>query len=56
VEVKCSDGCPFVYRGPVGDKFLVLSIVLERHVRPEQAIHELSFLFLSAYAGKSSQE
>jgi hypothetical protein len=46
----------FVYRTAVGDKLLVLRIVVQSHIWFEQAIHQLFFLFLTAYAGESGQE
>jgi hypothetical protein len=54
LDVKCSDARSFVYRGAVGDEFFILRIIVQIHVRPEQAIDKLSFLFLTAYAGDRS--
>ena len=56
VNVKRPDACTFVdgHRAVPG-KFLVLRIVLQRHVRLEKPIDQFFFLVLSAGATKSSR-
>jgi hypothetical protein len=55
VNVKRPDACTFVdgHRAVPG-KFLVLRIVLQRHVRLEKPIEQFFLLVLSAYAAQSS--
>jgi hypothetical protein len=55
VNVKRPDACTFVDgRRTVLDKFLVLRIVLQRHVRLEKPINQFFLLVLGAGATKSS--
>ena len=52
---KGSDVCAFVDgRRTVSAKFLVLRIVLQRHVRLEKPIEQFFLLVLSAYAAQRS--
>ena len=49
------DVCAFIDgRRTVSSKFLVLRIVLQRHVRLEKPIEQFFLLVLSAYAAQSS--
>ena len=50
LDVKCANGCPFIYGCPIGNEFFVLRVIPQRRVRPEQAIDELAFLLLSVDA------
>ena len=55
VNVKRSDACTFVDgHRTVPNKFLVLRIILQRHVRLEKAIEQFFLLVLSAGTTKSS--
>lgn len=56
LDIKCADGCLFVYRCAISVEFLLLFAVLKSRVRSEQAIDQLALLILSADAGKSRQE
>jgi hypothetical protein len=56
LDVKCSDSCPLVYRSAIRNKLLILGIIVQLHVGPQQPIHQFSFLFLSADTGESSHE
>ena len=53
LDVKCANGCLFIYGCPIGNEFFVLRVIPQRRVRPEQAIDELAFLILSADASES---
>jgi hypothetical protein len=55
VNVKRPDVRVFVDgRRTVSAKFLILRIVLQRHVRLEEPIEQFFLLVLSAYAAQSS--
>jgi len=32
LDIERSDVCPFICRSPVGDKFLILRLILQAHV------------------------
>jgi len=55
-HVNRTYACFLIYRCTVGDEFPVLLAVLQGHVRPEEAIDQLTLLVLSAKAGKSGQQ
>jgi flavin-binding protein dodecin len=56
LDIKRSDSRSLIYGRTIGDKFLVLCVVFQIHVRSEQAIHQFSFLFLTTYAGDGSHQ
>ena len=56
LDIKRTDGGLLIDRYSIGDEFFVLCVILQVHVRPEQAIHQLSLLVLSSYGGESSHE
>jgi hypothetical protein len=56
LDVKCADARLIVYRCAVGCEFLLLIAVLQRHVRLEQAIHQLLLLVLGADAKSGSSQ
>ena len=52
---KRADVCAFIDgRRTVRNKFLVLRVVLQRHVRLEKPIDQLFFLVLGVYPAQSS--
>jgi hypothetical protein len=55
VDKKSSNVCVLIHgRRTVANKFLVLRLVLQCHVRLEKPIDQFFFLVLSAYAAQSS--
>jgi hypothetical protein len=55
VNVKRLDVCAFIHgRRTVSDKFLVLRIILQRHVRLEKPIDQFFLLVLSACRAENS--
>ena len=52
LDIERSDVCPFICRSPVGDKFLILRLILQAHIGLEQAIHQLFLLILGKCAGE----
>src|SRR5437870_2143724 len=53
LDVKCANGCFFIYGGAIGDKSFVLRVIPQRRVRPEQPIDQFAFLVLSVHAGRN---
>src|SRR5437773_1014309 len=56
LDVKRAHGRLFIYGCPISDEFFVLCRIPQSHVRPQQAIEQLAFLFLGANARESSQK
>jgi hypothetical protein len=55
VEKEGSDICAFIHGcGAVPNKFLVLRVVLQRHVRLEKPIDQFFLLILGMYAAQTS--
>src|SRR6266436_4410908 len=56
LDIKRTDGGLLIDRYSIRDEFFVLCVILQVHVRLEQAIHQLSLLFLTADARESSHK
>ena len=47
LDIKCANGCLFIYRCAIGAKLFVLRVIPQRRVRPKEPIDEFAFLVLS---------
>jgi hypothetical protein len=56
LDIKCANGCLFIYGCAIGAKLFVLRIIPQRRVRPKEPIDEFAFLVLSMDARESNQE
>ena len=54
LDVKCANGCLFIYGCAIGAKLFVLRIIPQRRVRPKEPIDEFAFLVLSMDARESN--
>jgi hypothetical protein len=54
LDIKCANGCLFIYGRAIGAKLFVLRIIPQRRVRPKEPIDEFAFLVLSMDASESN--
>jgi hypothetical protein len=47
LDIKCANGCLFIYGRAIGAKLFVLRIIPQRRVGPKEPIDEFALLILS---------